>query len=70
MSCWDDFWADVVSETEACATVDLTEHELETLRYHISPQSTCDEDFLPQQSGAGALSASVALAAAAVVLVW
>ena len=88
MSCWDAFWADVVSETEACATVSLTQSELETLRGAVSSDSVCGNmnldppvsasvsydldrsDCAPgQQSGAGALSASVALAAAAVAFV-
>jgi len=91
MSCWDAFWADVVSETEACATVSLTQSELETLRGAVSSDSVCGNmhrdppvsasvsydldrsdcvSYEPgQQSGARALSASVALAAAAVAFV-
>ena len=62
MSCWDDFWADVVSETEACATVSLTQSELETLRGAISSDSVCGSLHMDKASGvlrarAGLLSA-------------
>ena len=41
MDCWDNFWAQVIAGTETCATISLTEPELQTLRRQIAPEAVC-----------------------------
>ena len=71
MSCWDDFWADVVSETEACATVSLTQSELETLRGTVSSDSVCGSLHIDKagDKASGVLRARAGLLSAVAVAV-
>ena len=71
MSCWNDFWNELVTETESCTAIDLTQSELEDLRSAIAPDSVCGElhQGMPKFATAGLVTpTALALVVACVSL--